>query len=178
MDLTYEIPDPNMDPFSIKPYGQRTLHPGDSAIHTVAFFPKSSKEYDAYFTVKSNDYRGDQYIYANGKGAGNYHPEGIPDVVDMGLSVHWASFNLGATQPEERGSRFAWGETNTWRNHGDVVNPWAYYKWSDADDPDELQGYQFTKYCFDPRAGSGGFTDEKGVLDAEDDAANVHLGGF
>ncbi len=178
MDLTYEIPDPNMDPFSIKPYGQRTLHPGDSAIHTVAFFPKSSKEYDAYFTVKSNDYRGDQYIYANGKGADNYHPEGIPDVVDMGLSVHWASFNLGATQPEERGARFAWGETNTWRNHGDVVNPWAYYKWSDADDPDELQGYQFTKYCFDPRAGSGGFTDEKGVLDAEDDAANVHLGGF
>lgn len=31
--------------------------------------------------------------------------------VDLGLSVRWAPFNVGATRPEEYGSYFAWGET-------------------------------------------------------------------
>lgn len=31
--------------------------------------------------------------------------------VDLGLSVRWAPFNVGATRPEEYGDYFAWGET-------------------------------------------------------------------
>lgn len=34
-----------------------------------------------------------------------------PVAVDLGLSVKWASCNVGATSPEEYGSYFAWGET-------------------------------------------------------------------
>lgn len=34
-----------------------------------------------------------------------------PEPVDMGLSVKWASFNLGARMPEDAGRYFAWGET-------------------------------------------------------------------
>ena len=33
--------------------------------------------------------------------------------VDLGLSVKWASCNVGATSPEEFGDKFAWGETET-----------------------------------------------------------------
>lgn len=33
--------------------------------------------------------------------------------VDLGLSVKWASCNVGATSPEEYGDYFAWGETAT-----------------------------------------------------------------
>lgn len=33
-------------------------------------------------------------------------------VVDLGLSVYWASCNLGAEKPEEYGDYYAWGETN------------------------------------------------------------------
>ena len=33
--------------------------------------------------------------------------------IDLGLSVKWASCNVGATSPEEFGDRFAWGETET-----------------------------------------------------------------
>lgn len=33
-------------------------------------------------------------------------------VVDLGLSVYWASCNVGAESPEEYGSYFAWGETS------------------------------------------------------------------
>ena len=33
------------------------------------------------------------------------------EIVDLGLSVYWASCNLGATKPEEYGNYYAWGET-------------------------------------------------------------------
>ena len=35
------------------------------------------------------------------------------EAVDLGLSVKWASCNVGATSPEEYGCYFAWGETKT-----------------------------------------------------------------
>ena len=35
----------------------------------------------------------------------------LPEAVDLGLSVKWASFNLGASKPEEYGDYYAWGET-------------------------------------------------------------------
>ena len=33
------------------------------------------------------------------------------DFVDLGLSVRWAAYNVGAEKPEDTGSFFAWGET-------------------------------------------------------------------
>ena len=35
------------------------------------------------------------------------------DFVDLGLSVKWATCNVGASKPEELGDEFAWGETET-----------------------------------------------------------------
>lgn len=42
--------------------------------------------------------------------------------VDLGLSVLWARYNVGATSPEEYGGYYAWGETEeknsyTWENY-------------------------------------------------------------
>ncbi|MDO4159178.1 MAG: hypothetical protein Q4D41_01815 [Prevotellaceae bacterium] len=39
--------------------------------------------------------------------------ENQPEAVDLGLSVLWASYNVGATNPQESGDFFAWGETET-----------------------------------------------------------------
>lgn len=36
-----------------------------------------------------------------------------PEAIDLGLSVKWASYNLGAEKPESLGLRFAWGEINS-----------------------------------------------------------------
>ena len=36
-------------------------------------------------------------------------PEG-PQMVDMGLSVKWATYNMGATKPSEYGNFYAYGE--------------------------------------------------------------------
>ena len=35
------------------------------------------------------------------------------EAVDLGLSVKWATCNVGAESPEEYGDYFAWGETTT-----------------------------------------------------------------
>ena len=37
----------------------------------------------------------------------------LPEFVDLGLSVKWASYNIGATKPEEIGGYYAWGEIET-----------------------------------------------------------------
>lgn len=47
------------------------------------------------------------------------------DAVDLGLSVRWATCNVGATRPEEAGAYFAWGEVSekeeyTWATYFDA----------------------------------------------------------
>ncbi len=39
------------------------------------------------------------------------------DSVDLGLSVKWATMNVGATKPEEYGDYFSWGETEPKDNY-------------------------------------------------------------
>lgn len=77
--------------------------------------------------------------------------------VDLGLSVKWATMNVGATAPESYGDYYAWGETATK----------ATYDWDNYFDTSD-GGTTFTKYNND-----GGKT----VLDPEDDAAHVNWGG-
>ena len=88
--------------------------------------------------------------------------------VDLGLSVKWASVNLGASKPEEYGDFYSWGETKPTTNYS-ASNYKYCYKTS--------TGYKYTKYCTDSSYGYKGYTDGKTVLDPEDDAAHVILGG-
>lgn len=39
------------------------------------------------------------------------------EAIDLGLSVKWASYNVGANSPEEYGGYFAWGETKIKSNY-------------------------------------------------------------
>ena len=89
------------------------------------------------------------------------------DYVDLGLSVKWATFNVGATKPEEYGEYFAWGETEPKSNYG-----WAMYKWYNGSNK------QYSKYCTQSSYWGGtGPMDNKAVLDPEDDAAHASWGG-
>ena len=83
--------------------------------------------------------------------------------VDLGLSVKWATMNVGANAPEEYGDYFAWGETTAKSTYD-----WSTYKWCKGS-YDTL-----TKYC---NNSSYGTFDNKSVLDSEDDAAYVNWGG-
>ena len=84
-------------------------------------------------------------------------PKPEPEYVDLGLSVKWATFNVGATSPEDYGVYFAWGETEPKETYS-----WATYKWCDGTQN------TMTKY---------NSTDGKTILEPADDAAQVHWGG-
>lgn len=89
----------------------------------------------------------------------------VKEYVDLGLSVKWATCNIGASRPEYVGSYFAWGETET-KGYFDGIN----YKYTDS------LGISLTKYCFDYTLGLDGFVDSLMVLEPEDDAAHVLWG--
>ncbi len=48
------------------------------------------------------------------------------EMVDLGLSVKWAPFNIGATEPTSKGAYFSWGETRQ-KDYNHIYN----YKWYD-----------------------------------------------
>lgn len=83
--------------------------------------------------------------------------------IDLGLSVKWATYNIGASSPEEYGDYFAWGETEP----KDVYD-WSTYKWCNGSQN------TLTKYCTKREYG---VVDNKTALELEDDAAHVNWGG-
>ncbi len=89
------------------------------------------------------------------------------EAVDLGLSVKWATCNVGATQPEEYGDYFAWGETIGY-NSGKTYFDCSTYKWCNGSISTQ------TKYC---TSSDYGTVDNKTVLEAADDAAAVNWGG-
>ncbi len=93
----------------------------------------------------------------------------VREYVDLGLSVKWATCNVGASKPEDYGYYFAWGETSPKSDY--LWSAWSTYKYCKG-------SYDtMTKYCYDSFYGYNGFTDSKTVLDPEDDAAHVNWGG-
>ena len=83
------------------------------------------------------------------------------DFVDMGECGKWATCNVGAKSPEEIGLFFAWGETEG--EETDKQKFWSDYKFSIDKDGD-----RFSKYNKEDRLK---------ILEPEDDAAHVHMGG-
>ena len=88
---------------------------------------------------------------------------GNHEYVDLGLSVKWATCNVGATKPEEYGDYFAWGETTTKSTYN-----WSTYKYCNG------SYNNLTKYCTDSYYGT---VDNKTQLELSDDAARANWGG-
>lgn len=82
----------------------------------------------------------------------------LPDpstYVDLGLSVKWATCNIGADNPWEYGEYYAWGETEPKESY-----VWKNYKFGENKD-------FLSKYTA---------MDHKAILDKEDDVAAIKLG--
>ena len=95
-------------------------------------------------------------------------------VVDLGLSVKWASCNLGASTPLEYGDYYAWGEVSP--KSSDKYN-FKYYRFSDEGNVFTFQGQDMCKLTKYNTMSECGIVDNKTQLDPEDDAAHVKLGG-
>lgn len=106
---------------------------------------------------------------------GSCAPGGNAEAVDMGLSVKWSSWNLGANAVAAVGSKFAWGEVNP-KDEFSVAN---YYWTSKLDVPDDGRGWQMLKYQVDDKDfrgiwyGSWFCGDGLSTLQPADDAATA-----
>ena len=91
---------------------------------------------------------------------------GLYTYVDLGLpsGTMWATYNVGATKPDEYGDYFAWGET---KPKDDYDHLYQTYKWCKG------SSSSMTKYC---TTSDYGTVDNKTVLEAEDDAATANWG--
>ena len=113
---------------------------------TITFEVTADAAYTAYFT---------------------YNSGGTHAYVDLGLpsGLLWATCNVGATNPEDYGDYFAWGETQPKNDYS-----WGTYQYCMGSDN------TLTKYCTNASYGYNGFTDNLTVLEAGDDAVTAHWG--
>ena len=86
-----------------------------------------------------------------------------PSPVDLGLSVKWASFNLGASSPVETGYYYAWGELSP-----KAIYRVENYRWCNGSTT------SLTKYN---NNSSIGLVDNLNTLEPVDDVAHKMLGG-
>ena len=86
------------------------------------------------------------------------------EYIDLGLSVKWATCNVGANKPEDYGDYFAWGETEP----KSTTYNWITYKGCRGSNDTQ------TKYC---TRSSYGTVDNKTTLELSDDAARANWGG-
>ena len=90
------------------------------------------------------------------------------EYVDLGLpsGTMWATCNVGADKPEDQGLLFQFGRVDGYR-FGDTNHKFKLNKQNKQDIGDE----------FIPKTASGKLYGKNDILDSEDDAAHVNMGG-
>lgn len=168
--------------------------------------PKVNGGLTASFCAQDEDgfvYTCDKIIPAKG---GNYYPVTLTmrlsTHVDMGDTIEWASSNVGGKDPEDYGDYFAWGEVKPkdvyyWPPTEDIegaiiINEWRKYPYKyGAIKADVYKSYMDSGYDEETILAilaettdessidltKYNATDKKTILDKEDDAASVNMGG-
>ena len=112
---------------------------------------KTGRAYHMYAKWDGNELK----FTSGSKPDDGYVPDGA---VDLGLSVHWASVNVGASSAYDAGSYFAWGETTSKKSYS-----WETYSHSPSRTAGDMGTYNAT--------------DNLQVLYPEDDVAHERYGG-
>lgn len=167
--------------FFLCAYGRNDF---SNAIRISARQIDSGDHYDAIYKPSGNgtfycrfcaDNRGLSYIESEEKVVRYNVSQHIPEAIDLGLSVKWASFNLGASKPEENGGFYQWAGLEDVTDTS-INLDWDYCPFHIGIDKEA----GWSKYSTDsvPLWWSGpGNPDNKVVLDPEDDASSVLLEG-
>lgn len=127
--------------------------------------PNTTYYIRAYAVNESGTAYGEEFSFTTEKYVSVSEPTGTVNgygYVDLGLSVKWATCNVGASKPEEYGNYFAWGETTTKSTYD-----WSTYKYCDGN------YNSLNKYNTDS---SKGLVDNDTILNMDDDAARVNWG--
>ena len=144
---------------------RKTLTLGEDGSYSETLSPlSSSSSYNFVVVAKVDDVE-----FASNIGNFTTPAPPTPTLVDLGLSVKWASCNLGASKPSDYGGYYQWAGTEN------VLDTSIYLDWSNCPyhtGSDYHSGW--TKYNTNS---SYGTVDNKTVLEAMDDAATVAFGG-
>ena len=173
--------------------GNGNSQTNDDFIFTITYDPNGGEgvmEKDTFYygypiTIKSCAYTKEGYFCkywnTNPNGSGVKYQQGFEltidrniilyaqwkenawEAVDLGLSVKWASMNVGAESPEDYGFYFAWGEIEPKCIFSEYT-----YKWCQTSVTSNLTKYNYSS--------DYGTTDGKEVLETADDAAYVNWG--
>lgn len=97
-------------------------------------------------------------------------------MVDLGLSVKWAGWDVGASSPEEYGDFYAWGETETKDEYTEKnysLNDGERIGYRKSDTPDPFGNYRSIPFC------AIGYETESGqcISGTQYDVAHVKWGG-
>lgn len=143
-----------------------------NASHTfTGLTPDTNYCYMPFIVVDGTEYH-PEYSYISVRTLKQYS-YAEPSLVDLGLpsGTQWASFNLGADSPLAEGYYYAWGEVRPTETFTNDYSSKYWYQW----------GWQAVgkarKYSISAAYGQDNLMDMKTVLEAEDDAASVCLGG-
>ena len=103
-------------------------------------------------------------------------PKGKHEYVDLGLSVKWATCNVGADKPEDYGDYYAWGELTPKESY-----TWENYRFrTSGDDEGTVKLSKYTSLYYTSMLDEDNrffIADGKTQLDLEDDVAHVKWGG-
>ena len=97
---------------------------GDYSFNVSGLKANTTYYYRAYIIVD------DEYSYGEVRSFKTLQSGG-PEAIDLGLSVKWATCNVGAESPEDYGSYYAWGETEEKSNY--TLENYKYYNSSTGD---------------------------------------------
>ena len=128
---------------------------GDFSVNLTGLKCGTEYHFVACATVNDIEFYGEVSSFFTSK-----LPEGA---VDLGLSVAWASCNVGAESPERFGDYYAWGETEKKDSYD-----WNTYLWGNGESRSLIK-YNYDRYY--------GLIDNKFQLDTDDDVAQVKMGG-
>ena len=146
-----------------------SLNAGSNTSINVSFTPTQAKTYSGTIIVNTDAENSSVSIDVTGTGKQSASTTGF---VDMGLSVKWASTNVGASKPEDYGHYVAWGETSTKSQY-----TYKNYKYFNANAYLSEEGW-ITKYCSKDSWGYQGFFDPLKMLTYDDDYAQYKLKGL
>lgn len=159
LGIEYSTDQSFTDSCTIRQKAERRYNEGTYSITISGIQPGRKYYYRAYYVNNAQVYYGDVKTFTF-----EWDIEEIRMAVDLGLSVKWASINVGAIYAWDYGEYFAWGETEQKEDYS-----WSTYKY--------CNGTYNTQTKYNTQDDMG-VVDMKTVLDLEDDAAHVNWGGI
>ena len=115
--------------------------------------------------VHQSTYQSTQQVTEQPSSSGNVHNG--HEYVDLGLSVKWATCNVGASTSSAYGSYYAWGETSPKSSYD-----WESYRFRTSGN--SYDNVKFSKYV---TSSTYGPTDNKHSLELSNDVARANWGG-